>query len=231
MNNISQSTNTIIILDHIKAAKFIKLCGHYLFNLTMYECVRCAKRSFCLTTIRRVLGQSVVPAFKHFERSMIIIYIKAFTYWYASCGMFDASYDGRKVTTYTTHQWYVVLEVFCVVYVGKPPTTHVGGVKWYVVLEVFCVVYVGKPPTTHVGGVKWYVVLEVFCVVYVGKPPTRHVGGVKWYLVLEVFCVVYVGKPPTRHVGGVKWYVVLEVYRHIQHKIPPTRHAIGVSCM
>ena len=70
-------------------------------------------------------------------------------------------YDGRKVT-YTTHQWYVVLEVFCVVYVGKPPTTYVGGVKWYVVLEVFCVVYVGKPPTTHVGGVKWYVMLEVF---------------------------------------------------------------------
>ena len=61
------------------------------------------------------------------------------------------TYDCRKVTTYTTHQWYVVLEVFCVVYVGKPPTTHVGGVKWYVVLEVFCVVYVGKPPTTHVG--------------------------------------------------------------------------------
>ena len=60
-------------------------------------------------------------------------------------------YDGRKVTIYTTHQWYVVLEVFCVVYVGKPPTTHVGGVKWYVVLEVFCVVYVGKPPTRHVG--------------------------------------------------------------------------------
>ena len=27
--------------------------------------------------------------------------------------------------TYTTHQWYVVLEVFCVVYVGKPPTQHV----------------------------------------------------------------------------------------------------------
>ena len=75
-------------------------------------------------------------------------------------------YDGRKVTTYTTHQWYVVLEVVCVVYVGIPPTTHVGGVKWYVVLEVFCVVYVGKPPTTHVGGAKWYVVLEVFCVVY-----------------------------------------------------------------
>ena len=39
-------------------------------------------------------------------------------------------------------------------YVGKPPTTHAGGVTWYVVLEVFCVVYVGKPPTTHVGGVK-----------------------------------------------------------------------------
>ena len=39
----------------------------------------------------------------------------------------------------------------------KPPTPHVGGVKWYVVLEVFCVVYVGKPPTQHVGSVKWYV--------------------------------------------------------------------------
>ena len=37
------------------------------------------------------------------------------------CGV----YDGRKVTAYTTHQWYVVLEVFCVVYVGKPPTQHV----------------------------------------------------------------------------------------------------------
>ena len=47
----------------------------------------------------------------------------------------------------------------------KPPTPHVGGVKWYVVLEVFCVVYVGKPPTQHVGSVKWYVVLGVFCVV------------------------------------------------------------------
>ena len=38
-------------------------------------------------------------------------------------------YDGRKVTTYTTHQWYVVLEVFCVVYVGKPPTRHTNGMS------------------------------------------------------------------------------------------------------
>ena len=52
-----------------------------------------------------------------------------------------ASYDGRKVTTYTTHQWYVVLEVFCVVYVGKPPTQHV------VVGLPTCVVG-GKPTTT-----------------------------------------------------------------------------------
>ena len=63
-------------------------------------------------------------------------------------------YDGRKVTTYRTHQWYFVLEVFCV-----------GGILcWrYFVLEVFCV-----------GGILcWrYFVLEVFCVVYVGKPPT-----------------------------------------------------------
>ena len=85
------------------------------------------------------------------------------------------------MTTYTTHQWYVVLEVFCVVYVGKPPTTHVG------------------KQTTHVEGVKWYFVLEVFCVVYVGKPPATHIGGLKWYVVLEVFYVVYVAKPPTRH--------------------------------
>ena len=87
-------------------------------------------------------------------------------------------YDGRKVTTYTTHQWYVVLEVFCVVYVGKPPTTHVGGVKWYVVLEIFCVVCVGKPPTRHVGGVKWYVVLEVYGHTQHKIPPTRHTIGV-----------------------------------------------------
>ena len=83
-----------------------------------------------------------------------------------------------KVTTYTTHQWYVVLEVFCVVYVGKPPTRHVGGVKWYVVLEVFCAVYVGKPPTTHVGGVKWYVELEVYRHTQHQIPPTRHTIGV-----------------------------------------------------
>ena len=90
-------------------------------------------------------------------------------------------------------------------YVGKPPTTHVGGVKWYVVLEVFCVVYVGKPPTTHVGGVKWYVVLEVFCVVYVGKPANTtcwrckmecHVGGLPTYTV----CVV-LSSPTGYHVN------------------------------
>ena len=45
------------------------------------------------------------------------------------------------MTTYTTHQWYVVLEVFCVVYVGKPPTQHV------VVGLPTCVVG-GKPTTT-----------------------------------------------------------------------------------
>ena len=49
-------------------------------------------------------------------------------------------YDGRKVTTYTTHQWYVVLEVFCVVYVGKPPTQHVVGLPTSIVG--------GKPTTT-----------------------------------------------------------------------------------
>ena len=47
-------------------------------------------------------------------------------------------HDGRKVTTCTTHQWYVVLEVFCVVYVGKPPTLHNNGMScWgYFVLSM-----------------------------------------------------------------------------------------------
>ena len=126
-------------------------------------------------------------------------------------------YDGLNVTTYTTHQWYVVLEVL---YVGKPPTTHVGkptthvgGVKWYVVLEVFCVVYVGKPPTTHVG------------------KPTTHVGGVKWYVVLEVFCVVNVGKPPTRHTNMSCWFTDMCCWRftdihntkNLQHYTPTCR--------
>ena len=53
---------------------------------------------------------------------------------------YSTIYDGQKVTTYTTHQWYVVLEVFCVVYVGKPPTRHV------VVGLTTCVV-AGKPTT------------------------------------------------------------------------------------
>ena len=57
------------------------------------------------------------------------------------CCWYILYYDGRKVTTYTTHQWYVVLEVFCVVYVGKPPTQHV------VVGLPTCVVG-GKPTTT-----------------------------------------------------------------------------------
>ena len=56
-------------------------------------------------------------------------------------------YDGRKVTTYTTHQWYVVLEVFCVVYVGKPPTRHNNGMSSY--WRYFVLVYVGRPPTRH----------------------------------------------------------------------------------
>ena len=84
----------------------------------------------------------------------------------------------RYVVLCMSAKWYVVLGVFCVVYVGKPPTTHVGGVKWYVVLEVFCVVYVGKPPTTHVGGVKWYVVLEAYRHTQHKIPPTRHTIGV-----------------------------------------------------
>ena len=67
-------------------------------------------------------------------------------------------YDGRKVTTYTTHQWHVVLEVFCVVYVGKPPTLHcvVGGLPtcccWFannnMLLLVYQHVVVGLPTTT-----------------------------------------------------------------------------------
>ena len=51
-------------------------------------------------------------------------------------GKRSVPYDGRKVTTCTTHQWYVVLEECCVVYVGKPPTLHNNGMScWrYVVL-------------------------------------------------------------------------------------------------
>ena len=68
------------------------------------------------------------------------------------------TYDGRKVTTYTTHQWHVVLEVVCVVYVGKPPTLHcvVGGLPtcccWFannnMLLLVYQHVVVGLPTTT-----------------------------------------------------------------------------------
>ena len=148
-------------------------------------------------------------------------------------------YDGPKVTTYTTHQWYVVLEIFCVVCVGKPLTRHVGGVKWYVVLEVFCVVYVGKPPTRHVGGVKWYVVLEVFVlcmsVNLQHDTPTCRVGGLPTYR-QNTSNTTHHFTPPTCRVGGLPTYttqntsnttyhcyVVLEVYRHTQHKIPPNQ--------
>ena len=71
-------------------------------------------------------------------------------------------YDGRKVTTYTTHQWYVVLEVFCVVYVGKPPTLHV------VVGLPTCVVG-GKPTTTCCC---WYILQPT--------PPTPTHQGIPW---------------------------------------------------
>ena len=53
---------------------------------------------------------------------------------------YSTIYDGQKVTTYTTYQWYVVLEVFCVVYVGKPPTRHV-------VIGLPTCVVAGKPTT------------------------------------------------------------------------------------
>ena len=64
-------------------------------------------------------------------------------------------YDGRKVTTYTTHQWYVVLEVFCVVYVGKPPTRHTNGMScWrYFVLCMSVNLQHDTPMVCRVGGI------------------------------------------------------------------------------
>ena len=81
----------------------------------------------------------------------------SFLTWYR-CVTSIIKYDGRKVTTYTTHQWHVVLEVFCVVYVGKPPTLHcvVGGLPtcccWFtnnfMLLLVYQHVVAGLPTTT-----------------------------------------------------------------------------------
>ena len=93
---------------------------------------------------------------------------------------FGLRYDGRKVTTYTTHQWHVVLEVFCVVYVGKPPTLHcvVGGLPtcccWFTNNNMLLLVY------QHVVGLPtcccWFtnnnMLLLVYQHVVVGLPTT-----------------------------------------------------------
>ena len=127
-------------------------------------------------------------------------------------------YDGRKVTTYTTHQWYVVLEVCCVVYVGKPATRQNNGMSCW---RYFVLVYVGKPPTRHTNGMSCW---RYFVLVYVGKPPTRHTKGMSCW---RYFVLVYVGKPPTRHTNGMscwRYFVLVYVGK------PPTRHTNGMSC-
>ena len=93
---------------------------------------------------------------------------------------------------------YVVLEVFCVVYVGKPPTRHTNGMSCWRLCWCMSVNLQHDTP-------KWYVVLEVFCVVYVSKPPTRHTNGMSWwrYFVLCMSVNLQHDTPMVYRVGGL----------------------------
>ena len=65
---------------------------------------------------------------------------------------------------------------------------HDTPVQWYVVLEVFCVVYVGKPPTRHVVVRLPTCVKQIIqfvtpnCIIFVNCiPRTKYVRGILWF--------------------------------------------------
>ena len=122
-------------------------------------------------------------------------------------------YDGRKVTTYTTHQWHVVLEVFCVVYVGKPPTLHcvVGGLPtcccWFtnnnMLLLVYQHVVVGLP-TCCCRFTNNNMLLLVYQHVVVGLPTTTCCC---WFtnMLLLVFITTYTSNTDTSRNPLKRW--------------------------
>ena len=116
---------------------------------------------------------------RHMSHNTFIIWLLMVYFMIVGVWWNPICYDGRKVTTYTTHQWYVVLEVFCVVYVVNLQHNMLLLVYQHVLLEVSqqqhvvvdlptCVVG-GKPTTTCCC---WYILQPT--------PPTPTHQGISW---------------------------------------------------